>query len=179
MINYVSIREAFDMYGTDKGRDHCYEHMYAEVFSNNNINSLLEIGVREGKSMAAWRHLFPSIHLTGVDIYSPSDKFISTSKFDFVLCDSTSPTLCTLLDDKYDIIIDDGSHYCIDQINTFKNLADKFNTYYVIEDIYHYLDSRACEKIEMVARELGFVNIKRYKSCHRNLKNTYAMVIQV
>jgi hypothetical protein len=162
MIDHYTIREVFDKYGTDKGRDHCYEHMYADIFSSNKIDSLLEIGVREGKSIAAWRHLFPSMHITGVDI-QPPDRAVVPDAFDFVLCDSTSPNLHHLIEDKYDLIIDDGSHYWIDQIDTFINLANKFNSCYVIEDVYHHLDPKACDHIEKTAKELGFINnIKRY-----------------
>ena len=64
-----TIAAAFSQYGTDKGpRRHNYQQAYASIFSSWTPESLLEIGVLEGASLAAWKSLFPDTTVHGVEL---------------------------------------------------------------------------------------------------------------
>jgi hypothetical protein len=175
-MNHDEIRKVFDKHKTDKGRDHCYEHMYAAIFSTYDINSLLEIGVRDGRSISAWRDLFPNIQITGIDI-AYNKKVKVDNNFEYIIYNSTDPRLKNLMFEEHDIIIDDGSHMCADQISTFNNLSGAFSKCYVIEDIHCSPRKHdSCDRIERAARDAGYTNIIKYDSCSVH-GNTYAMVI--
>jgi hypothetical protein len=124
------LREAFDIANTDKGFYHGYEHMYAFIFSGFTPKSIFEIGVKDGNSILAWQKLFPSASITGMDI---KHRNTVARHFEYIVGDSTIYPTTNF--PSYDIIIDDGSHKVEDQIKTFMNFKDKFNFYYVIEDI--------------------------------------------
>lgn len=128
---------AFKLAKTDKVI-HGYNRYYDEIFNNFTPNSLLEIGVKEGNSLAAWKLMFPDCQLFGIDITNRNfnDKLISFSEAKITIADSTKlkPT------QKYDIIIDDGSHYYKDILRTFRTFHKNFNYYYVIEDYFYDID---------------------------------------
>lgn len=130
---------AFAQAATDKGFIHGYDRYYDDLFENYTPDSLLEIGVKEGQSLAAWRIMFPKCDITGVDITDREfyHQFLNFSQAKIVLGDSTKPETVNRLDSKYDVIIDDGSHYYKDIMKSFKLLHTKFNKYYIIED-WHY-----------------------------------------
>lgn len=170
------IRTAFDHSTTDKGYYHEYEHMYANIFSSFEPKSILEIGVKEGKSLHSWHLLFPEAKLTGLDIAQNTLKFDS---FEYVIGDSTDKDVTDKLG-FYDVIIDDGSHNLYDQIMTFTNLKNKFKYFYVIEDISlvgskgnphpGYMDS--ANALKTCIRKCGYKGIalfdsfnKRHPSC--------------
>lgn len=139
MILKNKIRAIFEETGTDKADSHGYEKYYASIFENFIPNSLLEIGVREGRSIAAWSILFPETKITGLDItHSKLLKNIQNfTGADFFIGDSTKIETSTIFDDRFDIIIDDGSHYYKDILRTFVNFKEKFNHVYVIEDLMY------------------------------------------
>ena len=121
----------------DKGSWHSYIEMYYEFafapYRDKDIR-LLEIGVHKGHSLRMWRKYFTSAEIVGIDI---AEYGVKEEGFTLVFGDATNPKTFEGLGD-FDIIIDDGSHQCKDQIKTFELL---FNTrlkpygLYVIEDI--------------------------------------------
>ena len=176
-MNIRDIRRAFDKHKTDKGRDHGYEYMYSELFLGNDFSSLLEIGVRQGRSIATWQELFPNIKIAGVDIKRPKNLEVNENTFNYILCDSTTEAIRKHIDTTYDIIIDDGSHVTEDQIKTFLNLADRFSYCYVIEDIHCHGGNRlAYEQIANAVKQAGYSTIVKYPSTGMH-KNMYAMVV--
>ena len=66
-MNKSKVVAAFQSANTDKWSVHGYQHMYAEVLEDN-FDSLLEIGVLTGRSLVAWRHLYPKATIWGIDI---------------------------------------------------------------------------------------------------------------
>lgn len=175
------IRAAFDACGTDKGKDHGYEYLYAEVFKDCNVKSLLEIGVEYGHSIAAWKRLFPEAHIAGIDICE-HNLVIPKDSFHYIVGDSGDEQILRQANTTYDIIIDDASNDLFDQALTFNLFKHSFNHCYVIEDIFSnqpdYNDR--VETLERHLYESGFKHIYRYPSKKKRngvLLNTMALSI--
>lgn len=122
----------------DKGTAHSYIDVYENLFfnlQNKNIN-VLEIGVLEGHSIKMWKEYFTNASIYGCDIHDKSHLNLEDDRTTIICNDATKPE--TFKDiDNLDIIIDDGSHILIDQINSFKILKSKLtnNSFYIIEDV--------------------------------------------
>lgn len=175
------IRAAFDAHGTDKGRDHGYEYMYANVFKGYNVESILEIGVEYGNSIAAWKELFPKAHIAGIDICEhklvlPKESFL------YIIGDSGDDQILEQANSKYDVIIDDASNDLFDQALTFNIFKHSFNHCYVIEDIYSSQPNYN-DRVGILERHLhdsGFKKIDRYtskKTKEGRVLNTMALAV--
>lgn len=118
--------------GGDKGTIHSYIPIYAELLKPN--ADLLEIGVWEGHSLAMFQEFFTGIVL-GLDIDLGKVKFDVNAK----LCNATNQDSVAeaLGSQKFDYIIDDGSHFCWEQGESLRILWPylKPGGIYFIEDI--------------------------------------------
>jgi hypothetical protein len=177
--------EVFRKYRTDKGEMHGYNYMYNALFQTvGEPQKLLEIGIKRGFSIAAWKHLFPECEVVGVDINQREDivqpALLNTLHF----LDSCDPTIKEVVGNNYDVIIDDGSHRVDDQWKTFLNLKECWTKAYVIEDIV------GIEGELVLRRRLkshGYKHIETYDSYLKNVKiqrtsgnqnvNYYAIVV--
>lgn len=157
---------AFDQAETDKGFVHQYDRWYAEIFKDYVPESLLEVGVMQGRSLAAWKLAFPMCDITGADITNKNfiPKYIEMAEAKIVITDSTKPEVLNHLDQSYDVIVDDGSHHYKDIIRTFHLLKDRFKDVYIIEDAMWKQDFT----IKMI-KKMGFNNIKVYPSTRQNI----------
>ena len=126
----------------DKGTVHSYIPVYERLFSpyrDKKIN-FLEIGVAFGESLEMWYEYFSKeSRIHGLDNQT---KEIATkledNRFDITITDQTDPNIVSKLgNEKFDIILDDGSHIFEHQIKSFHLLKDSINKggLYVIEDI--------------------------------------------
>lgn len=160
-MNEEIIRNAFVKFKCDKQYSHGYERYYS-LCLDDNIESILEVGIKRGNSLAAWRYLYPKAEICGVDITEKwfVPELIKFSNSKIIIQDSTKISL----EKKYDLIIDDGSHFYKDIIRTFFNLKNNFNKYYIIEDAMYKQDF-----IVRVIKKLGFNNIKVYDSNKKNI----------
>jgi len=134
--------------GDKKG--HGYLSIYEKLFSPiyNEVQNLLEIGVRQGESIKSWKDFFVNAHIYGLDFGWPKEgdyKFIDIlNNIDGVTIhkgdQSCKKTLDKIKNETpvLDIIIDDGSHILEHQQLTFFHLFDhlKNGGFYVIEDIH-------------------------------------------
>jgi SAM-dependent methyltransferase len=103
---------------------------------------LLEIGVQNGGSLELWRKYLPQgSHIYGIDI----DKRVESLEFEtdhinVSIFDASNKRIAErhILDHKFDIIIDDGSHRSNDVINSFKIFFKYLNGFgiYIIEDLH-------------------------------------------
>ncbi len=124
----------------DKGTAHTYIDEYQRLLEPYRKNSIvLEIGLCYGESMRMWEEYFIDSKVIGVDITS---KFltglINEPGHNIVIADATKDDIINKLDEKmFDVLIDDGSHRLVDQLNTFRIFKDKINPggIYIIEDI--------------------------------------------
>ena len=106
----------------DKGsRYHNFAVKYEKLFSGirNAAKSILEIGVAQGQSMKMWADYFPNATIHGADISDASRVARHTLTDQFHLTDQRSRAQLKNLEQfsPFDIIIDDGNHWWMEQIH--------------------------------------------------------------
>tara|TARA_R100001510_G_C7550258_1_gene134360 strand:- start:49 stop:663 length:615 start_codon:yes stop_codon:yes gene_type:complete len=138
-------------YQTDKWTDHYYvQDLYEplfEQFQNKKVN-VLEIGVWNGESMKLWHDYFVNAkNIVGIDIFVRSsfkevsgwlkDYDVKLHKFNSHEDTDKFNKFADTYKEGFDIIIDDGSHWYENQINTYKKFKNlmKPGGVYIIEDI--------------------------------------------
>lgn len=154
------LSELFNKYGSDKTRNG-YARLYHLLFNHmkNDHLKFLEIGIgtmipgapsfmvgyslpgyKPGGSLRAWRDYFPNADIIGMDI-QPDTQF-TDDRIKTYLCDSTNKsavkdTLDQLGNPEFDVIIEDGSHYFVNQMRSLSNFYPylKNGGIYVIEDV--------------------------------------------
>ena len=159
----LMLDELFDKYGSDKGNmplcpsmGHGYGKFYEKVLGKyvGRKIRLLEIGVcntelcavcgrvhhgypRQAHSLLAWRDYFPGSEIVGMDYKDCSD--IECGGIKIYLGDQQNPRDLnkTMEGGKFDIIIDDGSHFYIHQMYTMSLMFPQMNPegMYIIEDV--------------------------------------------
>lgn len=162
MVKMEDLSELFNKYGSDKDRNG-YVQIYNTLFHKLKQEkiTMLEIGIgtmikgahssmvgyalegyKPGGSLKAWRDFFENGRIIGFDVQEDT-QFSDEDRIETYICNSTKLDevngMMERLDNiKFDIIIDDGSHIDMDQINTLRNLYNyvKADGFYIIEDIY-------------------------------------------
>jgi len=144
----ASFRDICKRYRTDKG-DHkinakgeTYADIYDRYFSSMRYDeiNILELGVKGGASIAAFREYFPKAKIYGIDVDPHCKVFDNPSKNIFVEIMSQTDEAAInafLKDTKFDIILDDASHvnkFTIASYNILNNRI-KSNGLYIIEDL--------------------------------------------
>lgn len=138
----MTLTELAQKYGTDK-----LEHGYIPFYEKHlpkNPKRILEIGVKEGRSLAMWHEYFPNAEIHGLDLFEetsivdigakiisqvPAGQLVKLHKgnqCDWLLLEQ-------LRKYDFDVIIDDGSHNSRDQMITFFGLFN--GKHYFIEDL--------------------------------------------
>src|SRR6266404_8599065 len=142
-------------YNTDKKIDggHGYTKFYHEYFNDIRLNELkiLELGVREGRSLKMWHDYFPNSLICGIDNNSEElcPKSFDEKRIIFKIGSQDDELFLNVINTEFgpfDIIIDDASHISPLTIKSFEILYPKLkdNGIYVIEDLHacdyaHYL----------------------------------------
>lgn len=139
-------------YNTDKHTSHEYIQCFYDdaflPFKNQPVN-MLEIGVLRCESLKLWHDYFVNANnIVGVDIFNRVSFEESTSRLSgynvkLHRLNSVTATEKELDEfigkypDKFDIIIDDGSHVHSDQLATYNNFKPfmKKGGLYIIEDL--------------------------------------------
>lgn len=143
-------------YNADKSsRFHNYLDFYQEQLPDRDFSGrLLEIGVMDGLSMKMWREYYPNAEIIGIDIKDMS-MFHNTDwqvpeSVKLLTLDGTKAKDMKPLG-KFDVIIDDGSHYWADQQKSFDILyRQQLNPggVYILEDLWtSHIDYYANAKI--------------------------------
>lgn len=136
----------------DKDGIHTYVDTYDKLFKPFQKGcSIMEIGLALGNSIDLFDEYFDNSYITGVDISVVFTRDKYRNDVEIIEADATIIAfLETIKHKKFDIIIDDGSHMTIDQLNTFKMLKGKVNKggIYIIEDILA-LDIERSKYIEL------------------------------
>jgi hypothetical protein len=109
--------------------------------------SLLEIGIDKGDSLLMWQKYFPNADILGIDLREGYEYLHEKGIKTMVLDHSNAADLEVFASenkDKFDIIIEDGSHQSKDTILTFEKLfiCVKSGGYYVMEDMLCDQDPR-------------------------------------
>jgi len=160
--NEKDLGQLFRHYGSDKDING-YTSVYHALFNSlkNEPVKMLEIGIgtmipgahssmvgyarpgyKPGGSLRAWRDYFVNGSIYGIDIQEDT-QFHDEARIETYLCYSNDKTEVEALmghlgDMKFDIIIDDGSHFDMDQMKTLSHFYPylKDGGIYIIEDIY-------------------------------------------
>lgn len=140
LVKYIWLGEGQP--GTDKNRlnkGHNYGLVYDALFDpfRDKEIDLIEIGIRHGASLMAWREFFPNAHISGVDIVDLVENKDPTMEYIITDVKKMKPTK------RYDIVIDDGSHKIKDILYTIKNFKLKVGGIMIIEDLRapnHWMD---------------------------------------
>lgn len=126
-----------------------YLHIYDKIFLENKNNhiSILEIGIQNGGSLETYANYFNNGKLfVGCDININCSKLsYSDNRIKVIIGDAnTDTTQKSILEinDKYDYIIDDGSHHSTDILNSFIRYFPfvKPGGLFVIEDTHTLYD---------------------------------------
>jgi len=132
----------FKICGTEKYKE-AYNALSA-IIDKNKISSILEIGIgghnekySGGNSLLALKKYFKNATIIGADIIDKS--FLNSQRIKTIKIDQNNEEKLDLLGKKYgkfDIIIDDGSHFVHHQKKTFLTLFKFLNNngFYIIED---------------------------------------------
>lgn len=157
-----TIAEAFSLYGTDKGpRRHNYQQAYSAIFEEHVPESLLEVGVLQGQSLAAWKHLLPNSTVHGIELRN-HEIVEAAADIPIFRGNAADPSFInSVVTQPYDLVIDDGDHRPDVQWQVFLNMMDKWTKHYVIEDV-------CIEENEKLLRKRlhskGFRNIRTWTS---------------
>jgi len=124
---------------TDKF-DNGFEHFYSRIlnpYKDKNIN-FLEIGFLNGGSLLYFQDMLPNANIFGLDILERPEslKHFPEIKTFEINQNDTEALVNLATENKFEIIIDDGSHYTKETKNCFDSLWDLLNPggLYIIED---------------------------------------------
>jgi hypothetical protein len=123
LLNHLGLASTQTRLGTDKSDPHTYlQNFYEELFNRMHpINSILEIGIWKGASLALWKHRFPKATVVGVDIkvedlHPVTQELVQSNQVEVTEVDAYSREFFENELRKFDIIIDDGPHTLTSQI---------------------------------------------------------------
>lgn len=137
VLDDIAIRHLSDK----SSRFHNYAVKYDKILSpfRESFSSVLEIGVAKGQSMKMWTDYFTNATIHGADIDKASVICESYSdRIKFHLIDQRSESQLKSLEQfsPFDLIIDDGNHFWMEQILTFNTLFPyvRKGGIYIVED---------------------------------------------
>lgn len=148
--------DTFLKYGSDKSGYHTYETVYSNLFDNPSIiENVLEMGIHLGGSLRAWKELFPSAKVVGLE--NNPERFFTEDRITSFYVDQsieeTFDNFINFIDGRmFDFIIDDGSHYLEETKRTFRKLLPTLQVggWFIVEDIKAEFE----EKWEEIANAL-------------------------
>ncbi len=173
----------FDKYGSDK-KTHGYDLIYEKIFEElNNISFLFEIGIgsnneqilsnmsykgKPGSSLRAFRDYLGGSNIVGLEFDSNilfEEERIKTYYFDQNEISSLNNLPNEYLE-KVDVLIDDGLHSVVANINSifFAQKLLKSGGYLVIEDISKYSE-KLYQLILFIAKENFYIDFYTNNSC--------------
>jgi len=111
----MSLRSLINNRLTDKDTIHSYLDTYENLFKEKKgtASKILEIGIAEGGSLKLWRDYFNNAHIYGIDI--ADRRFNDENRITYLFNTNASLFNTDYFKDKFDVIIDDGSHSLEDQ----------------------------------------------------------------
>ncbi len=118
-----------------------YNRLFAPFILNGKPIHLMELGIQNGGSLEIWQKLFPQkSHFVGVDIDKNCKKLEYNEYIEIFIGDISKGELLNdaLKNRKFDIIIDDASHFCQHVWSNFNNTFEMLSPggLYIIEDCH-------------------------------------------
>ena len=143
-----------------------YTDFYQRYFANLTPKILLEIGVLKGDSLRAWKDIFPTCKVIGIDI-NPLCKSENSDLEVYIGNQKDIKFLSNVLNEvgSPDIIIDDGGHKRSEQIESFKFLFPRLlpNSLYIIEDLQtNYLKNWNDQELSAIDYLKSLIDFKDY-----------------
>lgn len=138
----MDLRSLIDNSTTDKDTTHSYLDTYEKLFmmKRDTTTKVLEIGILKGGSLKLWRDYFNNAHIYGIDI---CDRCLNDEdRITYLFNTNASLFNTDYFKDKFDIIVDDGSHSLTDQcvfIEKYVSLL-KDDGILIIEDVQNIND---------------------------------------
>jgi hypothetical protein len=203
---FTDLCKIMSHYGSDKGysktsvRVHDYTLFYFSIFkdirnehlrifelglgtNNTNIKSNMGPGGKPCASLYGWRHFFPNSKVFGADI--DKDILITFPNIKTYYCDQTNPKIINqmweepLLNENFDIIVEDGLHTFDANVCFFENSIHKLkeNGYYIIEDIHENNINLFNNKIKEWKKTYLNLTFKFVLNVHMNTKDNNLLVI--
>lgn len=128
--------ETLKNYETDKIWHHQYGMAYDALFAKFDRTlplTILEVGTQKGGSLLAWKEYFPNAHVIGVDIVDVVPEKYRSNEVTRIISDIKD----WKTDMRFDIVIDDGSHYLADIVYVISQYCLKLNKngVLIIEDV--------------------------------------------
>lgn len=194
--------EIMERYGSDKGSkfntsSHNYTIIYHDLFKSMKVTRVFELGLgtnntdipsnmgihgRPGASLYGWAEYFPNAAIFGADI----DKgcLFQTDRIRTFYCDQTD-TACIealwkepLLEEGFDIIIDDGHHVTDSNRIFFEASIHKLKVggYYIIEDIALCMVPEFLILLELWKKKYTNLNIAIFSIPNANPNDNRIMV---
>jgi len=124
---------------SDKIYWHGYIQFYENFFKGRTINTIAEFGIFQGNSIRWLLERFPEAKIFGADISPIKENWPVNPRFQFIQLDQDSKEQVEkfLSLDKFDLIIEDGSHQTRHQINCLIAGLKALNPngVYILEDI--------------------------------------------
>jgi lipopolysaccharide biosynthesis glycosyltransferase len=141
VVNSILDDMAINHKSDKSSRFHNYAAKYDKILSpyRESFLSVLEIGVAQGQSIRMWTDYFTKATIHGADISKLSEICESYSnRIKFHLIDQRNDAQLKSLEQfsPFDLIIDDGNHFWMEQILTFKTLFPYIRKggMYIVED---------------------------------------------
>ena len=171
---------AMEKFGSDKCSDwHNYSPFYNFLFSSDRENPLniFEVGIYGGSSVRAWKEYFKNSQIYCGDVNR--DYFVNEERIQSFFCDQDIPSSILsmweneiLMDLYFDVIIDDGKHEYISNINFLENSYHKLKKdgIFIIEDLTRSTYDRFEERISEIRNQLSPSHIELIAI--ENSKNT-------
>jgi SAM-dependent methyltransferase len=207
---YTPLCEIMGKNGSDKGSIdinnswHNYTPFYYSIFKGlreknvrifelglgtNNVDIPSNMGINgiPGASLYGWSEFFPNSHIFGADI--DTEILFNTDRIKTFYCDQTNPEIIQkmwnepILQENFDIIIEDGLHTFNANVCFFENSIHKLkpNGHYIIEDINYidkYLFMNKIREWESIYRDCVFTLLQIPSSCN-NTDNTLLIVYKM
>jgi len=166
-----------DLYLRFNKNQHCHNYTpyYYNILKNKRLTAtnVLELGIgildertmahmadydyKAGASLKVWRDFFPFAIINGIDI-NPKAIFLD-ERINTHICSQVDENMLKKLfkNDKFDLILDDGSHMPEHQLKSLDILFDylKDDGVYIIEDVYKDLF-----RDDFMVEVLGGVDLK-------------------
>jgi SAM-dependent methyltransferase len=155
---------SLEKFGSDKCSDwHNYSAFYEFLYSEDRESDLrlFEVGIYGGSSVRAWQEYFKNSKIYCGDVNM--DYFVNEGRIQSFFCDQDNPDSIkgmweneTLRDIQFDIIIDDGKHEYIPNVNFLENSYHKLKKggIFIIEDLTRFTFDRFEERIEELSQRL-------------------------
>lgn len=166
----------------------CYKHNFLDIYEiyfdrlKNSYLSILEIGLWHGNSLRLWQQYFPNAIIRGIDkstdcIAFSLNNIDNHDRIGFFQVDQGNINELMNFSNgkKFDIIIDDGSHFPPHQIISFRVLFEFLNAegLYCVEDLHtSYQGTRPSLSVDFFSQLIHNLNyqgkvpiLENYKEC--------------